>query len=212
MRPEHRQGMIVLARMMNAALEQMIAAVIERSDVSVACHVALFECVTRHGYKFRRRAVRNRCVASVPTRACLAGRERTLRCRRSTCRSTHRAAGSPAQGLASRSFDSRTSAHVWIRKHLGWRSVTRAIGYEDAAMRSVGRGGCRRYGRANVTRYVTKHSLTGIQRVGVHGFSEELAPQPGLEPGTLRLTEGNDVVSGCLRSCAGRCRIWRFRQ
>jgi hypothetical protein len=104
------------------------------------------------------------------------------------CRSTHRAAGSPAQGLASRSFDSRTSAHVWIRKHLGWRSVTRAIGYEDAAMRSVGRGGCRRYGRANVTRYVTKHSLTGIQRVGVHGFSEDLAPQPGLEPGTHRLT------------------------
>ena len=34
-----------------------------------------------------------------------------------------------------------------------------------------------------------------------------VAPQPGFEPGTLRLTGGTRSVSRLLRNCAGRCRI-----
>ena len=42
--------------------------------------------------------------------------------------------------------------------------------------------------------------------------SSQAAPQPGFEPGTLRLTAGRDAVSRSLLNLAARCQIARRRQ
>jgi hypothetical protein len=46
-----------------------------------------------------------------------------------------------------------------------------------------------------------------VQKSDRPKFFEKMAPQPGFEPGTLRLRGGKRNVSRTLRPCAGRCRI-----
>jgi hypothetical protein len=53
------------------------------------------------------------------------------------------------------------------------------------------------------------HNCSQFGRTAGANRLKGLAPQPGFEPGTLRLTGGKNVVSRPLRRCAGRCRITR---
>ena len=62
-----------------------------------------------------------------------------------------------------------------------------------------------------MVRVIDALELASASLYGIGVEILEVAPQPGLEPGTLRLTAGKRNISRPLRPYAGRYRIARYR-